>query len=134
MQGAGASAGWGKKCLACGMGQKVLGLRDGAKSTWPARRSVFSVCGKLVGHFPVCGWLRVAMVAIKRRATSVSSGWDNEVRDAALRSMQTETVAWVTHDDPVRGNWCVDRNEFTVWVDASSLALGVALAVDEFIV
>ena len=22
-------------------------------------RRTFSVCGKLVGHFPVCGWLRV---------------------------------------------------------------------------
>ena len=46
----------------------------------------------------------------------------------------TETVARVTHDDPVRRNWCVDGNEFTVWVDASLLTLGVALAVDEFIV
>ena len=97
-------------------------------------RSIFSVCGKLVGHFAVCGWLRVAVVAMKRRATSVSSGWDDEVRDAALRSMLTETVARLTHDNPVQGNWCVDGNEFTVWVDASSLAFGVALAVDEFIV
>ena len=28
-------------------------------------RSIFSVCGKLVGHYPVCGWLRVAVAAIK---------------------------------------------------------------------
>ena len=82
----------------------------------------------------MCGWLRVAVAAIKRRATSIASGWDDEVRDAALQSMLTETVARVTHDDPVRGNWCVDGNEFTVWVDASSLALRVALAVDEFII
>ena len=26
------------------------------------RRSVFSVCGKLVGHFTMCGWLRVAAI------------------------------------------------------------------------
>ncbi len=66
--------------------------------------------------------------------TSVLLGWDDEVCDAALQSMLTETVARVTHDDSVRGNWSVDGNEFTVWVDASSLALGVALAVDEFII
>ena len=98
------------------------------------RQSVFSVCRKLVGHYPVCGWLRVAVVAIKRCATSVSLGWDDEVRDATLQSMLTETVARVTHDDPVRGNWCVDGNEFMVWVDASLLALRVALVVDEFII
>ena len=80
-----------------------------------------------------CVWVRVAVTAIKRRATSVSLGWDDEVHDAALRSMLTETLARVTPGEPVRGNWCVDGNEFTVWVDASSLALGVALAVDEFI-
>ena len=27
--------------------------------------------------------------------------------------------------DPVRGDWCV--NELTVWVDANSLAMGIAL-------
>ena len=65
------------------------------------RQSVFSVCRKLVGHFLVCGWLRVVVAAIKRHATSVSAGWDDEVHDAALRSMLMETVARVTHDDPV---------------------------------
>ena len=24
------------------------------------RRGLFSICGKLVGHYPVAGWLRVA--------------------------------------------------------------------------
>ena len=51
------------------------------------RCSIFSVCRKLVGHYPMCGWLRVEMAAIKQRATSVSSGWDDEVPDAALQSM-----------------------------------------------
>ena len=122
-------------------GAKVLGLRmSGSKEGLRWRRSgdvpgvpsnitrwsVFSVCGKLVDHYPMCGWLRVAVAAIKRHATSISSGWDDEVHNAALQSMLTETVTRVTHDDPVQGNWCVDANEFTVWVDASSLALGVA--------
>ena len=86
-------------------------------------RSVFSVCGKLVGNFPECGWLMVAVVAIKRHATSVSSEWDDEMRYAALQSMLTESVVRLTHDNPVRGNWCIDGNEFMVWVDASLLAL-----------
>ena len=130
-------------------GAKVLSLRVGGSKEelrWRrggdvsgvlfnvTRRSIFSVCRKLVGHYPMYGWLRVAVVAIKWCATSVSSGWDDEVRDATLQSMLTETVARVTHDDPVRGNWCVDGNEFTVWVDASLLTLGVALVVDEFII
>ena len=121
---------------------KVLGLHvssNGEKLRWKKsvdvpevplviiRRRTFSVCGKLVGHFPVCDWLRVTVVAIKRRATSVSSGWDGEVRDATLRSMLTETVARVTRDDPVQGDWCVDGNKFTVLVDVSSFAMGVAI-------
>ena len=67
-------------------------------------RSTFSVCGKLVGHFLICGWLRVAVVAIKLRVTSVSSGWDDEVCDATLRSMLTETMTRVTQDDQVQGD------------------------------
>ena len=42
------------------------------------------------------------------------------MRDAALQSMLTETVARVTHDNPVQGNWCVDGNEFTVRLMNSS--------------
>ena len=69
-----------------------------------------------------------------RCATSISLQWDDEVRDATLQSMLMETVARVTHDDPARGIWCVDENEFTVWVDASLLTHRVALAVDKFII
>lgn len=48
--------------------------------------------------------------------------------------MLVKAVARVTEDDSVRGSWCVDGSEFTVWVDASSFALGVALVADRFIV
>ena len=58
------------------------------------------MCRKLVGHFPVCDWLRVAMVDIKRCAASLLSEWD-KVHDATLGSMLTETVARVTQEDPV---------------------------------
>lgn len=30
-------------------------------------------------------------------------------------------------NDPACGNWCVDRRELNVWVDARSLEIGVAL-------
>ena len=42
------------------------------------RRAVFSLCGKLVGHLPVSGWTRAATGTIKRRASAVTKGWDNE--------------------------------------------------------
>ena len=38
------------------------------------RRAVFSLCGRLVRHFPVCGWLRVACGVLKRMASSVTKG------------------------------------------------------------
>ena len=98
--------------------------------TW---RSVFSFCGKLVGHFPVVKWLRVAASFIKRRAANVTRGWDDEVTDVPLTRI-TEVVARVCQKDPVRGKWCVDGPEVDVWVDASSLATGVSLEHDGAVV
>ena len=31
-----------------------------------ARRSIFSLCGKLTGHLPVCGWLHVTTTSLRR--------------------------------------------------------------------
>ena len=39
-----------------------------------SRRELFSVCGKLVGHYPIAGWLRVACSYVKRVAEGVR--WD----------------------------------------------------------
>ena len=91
------------------------------------RRAVFSLCGRLVGHFQVCGWLRVACGVLKRRASSVTKGWDDETRDNLLQCMISENVDSVRRDDPAHGDWCVYGWELNVWVDASSLAIGVAL-------
>ena len=33
----------------------------------------------------------------------------------------------VMQDDPMQGDWCINGNELTVWVDANSLAMGVTL-------
>ena len=93
---------------------------DGEKLRWRRGRDVpevqlviarvwsLSMSGNLVDHFPVCSWLRVVAAAIKRRVTSVTSGWDDEVRDVTLRCMITETMERVIQDDPVRGDWCVN--------------------------
>ena len=87
---------------------------------------VFSPCGKLVGHFPVCGWLRVAVTFIKRLATSVTKGWDERIKNTSLCHILAETLTRVREADPIGENWCMDSKEITVWVDASSVAAGVA--------
>ena len=92
--------------------------------TW---RAVLSSCGRFVGHLPVCCWLRVACGVLKRRTSSVTKGWDDEMRDNLLQRMISETVDSVQQDDPAHGDWCVDGQELNVWVDASSLVIRVAL-------
>ena len=86
------------------------------------QRTVFSMCGKLVGQFPVCGWLRVIAEVLKRRVTVVIKEWD-----ASLRQVMEETLASMTCDDLVQGNWGVSGEKLNVWVDASSLATGGVL-------
>ena len=124
-------------------GARVLGLevsKERDKLTWRrgavvpdfpevlTRRTIFSLCGKLIGHMPVCGWLRSAVGVMKRRASAVTRGWDDETKDVPLMRMMKETMACVHNDDPARGDWCVDGEEMNVWVDASMLAIGVVLA------
>ena len=94
------------------------------------RRAVFSLCGKLVGHLPVCEWTRAATGTIKRRASAVTKGWDDETTDDLLVRMVKEAIARVKQDDPAKGDWCVQGDKLNVWVDASSLAIGVLLEKD----
>ena len=88
---------------------------------------VFSVCGKLTGHFPVCGWLCVTTAFVKRRANTVITGWDDEAQDPLLAQMIGDIFMRVNQDDQVKGDWCISGQEVTVWVDASSLAPGVVV-------
>ena len=48
------------------------------------RRSLFSWCGQLVSHLPVCGWLRPAASFIKRKVTSLTRTWDDETDNTKL--------------------------------------------------
>ncbi|XP_043247110.1 uncharacterized protein LOC122394343 [Amphibalanus amphitrite] len=97
------------------------------------RRKLFSICGRLTGHYPVCGWLRVACSYIKRRSEGVR--WEDDV-GMDVRLMTEELLEKVQEHDPVRGPWLV-KNEAKhgrVWCDASSLAMGVALEINGAIV
>ena len=96
--------------------------------------AVFSVCGRLTRHFPVCGWLRVAAAFVKRRANAVTTRRDDETQDPMLRQMLDKIVMRLSQTDPAHGDWCTNGQEVTVWVDASSLATGVAIEYDGAII
>ena len=111
---------------------KELVFRRGNKvpevSDTLTRRQLFSVCGTLVGHYPIAGWLRVACSYIKRRAEGVN--WEDLVGEQSLM-MINEVIDRVKYDDPVRGTWCVPNLKCgVVWCDASKIAIGVMLEVD----
>ena len=74
-----------------------------------------------------CKYLHAAVGAIKCRTNAVTSGWDNKISDALLTQMIAESVETPTHEDPAQGEWCINREEINLWVDAISLALGILL-------
>ena len=47
-----------------------------------------------------------------------------------LRQMMTDVMSRLRQNDPARGTWCVNGPTYAVWVDASSLAIGVAVEVN----
>ena len=94
------------------------------------RRELFSVCGKLVGHYPIAGWLRVACSYIKRRAEGIK--WEDFIGECAMGIIRG-VVERVEREDPVRGRWKVPGGGDgggVVWCDASSLAMGVLLEIE----
>ena len=103
-------------------GSQIPEIPDGL-----THRHVFSLCRKLVDHFPVCGWLRVAVAFIKHLATAVTKGRDDRIKNVSLCHILAETLTRVWEADPIGGNWCMDSKEITVWVDESCIATGVVL-------
>ena len=94
------------------------------------RRESFSEWGKLEGHYPIAGWLRLACSFIKRQAEGLK--WDDGVGEIAM-NMIGEVVEKVRRDDPVKGRWSVPRSgaqRGVVWCNLSSNAMGVLLEVD----
>lgn len=91
------------------------------------RRELFSACGRIVGHYPVCGWLRVACSFMKR--VCEGERWDDNVGERAM-SLMRDLLARLAVEDPVKGKVHVSPCERgRVWCDASSLALGVAVEI-----
>ncbi|KAG1705790.1 hypothetical protein GQR58_003759 [Nymphon striatum] len=92
------------------------------------KRGMFSLCGRLVGHYPVAGWLRPCCSFLKRLGCGGS--WDEPV-ESSVGELANELLVRARAEDPVRGRWHVSpHGTVTVWTDASSLGMGVALEVD----
>ena len=89
------------------------------------KRELFSLCGRRVGHLPVCGWLRPAASYIKRVANKVAKSWDDKKTESRVLQMLDDVMR---RED--RGRWNVTKEDAMVWVDASSLALGVVVEID----
>lgn len=101
-------------------------------STRLTKRQLFSLCGRLIGHYPVAGWLRPYCSFLKRLGCNGS--WDDLV-DNQVDYLTGEMLKRVSNEDPVRGRWNVNpQGNVIVWTDASSVALGVCLEVDGNIV
>ena len=99
--------------------------------TNPTRRNIVSWCGKLVGHYPVCGWLRPACNWLKRQLGS-DAPWDAVLPESIVRLCR-ELLARLQAADPVQGVWSVTLDESTewhVWCDASGIALGAVVQVN----
>lgn len=91
------------------------------------RRELFSICGKLIGHYPVAGWLRVACSFIKRHSEGVA--WEDDVGEK-VREWLTDVLCRLRENDPVGGVWKVAlENECKIWCDASNLAIGIVVEV-----
>ncbi|XP_076049715.1 uncharacterized protein LOC143030451 [Oratosquilla oratoria] len=96
------------------------------------KRELFSLCGKLVGHYPIAGWLRTACSYIKRRMGL--KDWGEKVDEDTL-TMIRDVVQRTMHDDPVRGQWNVPQQSHgVVWCDAISIATGAVLEIGDVIV
>ena len=92
------------------------------------KRELFSLCGKLVGHYPVCNWLRVACSFMKRETNDC--GWEDCIPQSVCVMLE-ETMQRVKSSDPVGGKWLVSETEQgNIWCDASSLAVGVCVEVE----
>ena len=88
---------------------------------------LFSICDKLMGHYPVAGWLRLACSYVKRRASGVD--WEGRVDCKTLKVIQ-EILVDVEKKDPITGAWPMLETKIgVVWCDASSIATGVVVKI-----
>ena len=64
---------------------------------YATRRGLFSICGKLVGHYPVAGWLSVSCSYVKRRAER--GRWDDYVGEEAATGVLLEIGGVVAEEE-----------------------------------
>ena len=96
------------------------------------RRELLSTCGKLVGYYPVAGWLRTTCSYMKRTADGI--GWEDRM-DGETVVVTREIVKEVRWQDPVRMKWHVLKSEKSiVWYDASSMDTGMNVEIDSVVV
>ena len=92
----------------------------------------FSICGKLIDHYPIAGWLRVSCSYVKR--TAEGSSWDDYVDDRTV-AMVREMLDWVKRDDPVKSSWAVPKTSSgLIWCNAGSITMGVLVEKDNIVV
>ncbi|XP_065189595.1 uncharacterized protein LOC135820209 [Sycon ciliatum] len=94
------------------------------------KRGVFSWCGRLVSHYPVCSWLRPACSFLKRLACRDGGGWDDDVPNDVVTCC-AELASRVQDEDPATGVWnaSVNEQQLAVWCDASDVAYGIVAEV-----
>lgn len=124
---------------------RVLGLRVDRNFKWKrdgllpvvpcgslTRRGVHKLLGEWLGHFPVCGWLRVACGFLQRITAKEGIGWDDEVSESTKAKVFEISDRLRCGDDPVKGAWLVPIDgRAVVWTDASNIAIGVAVTVND---
>ena len=54
-------------------------LPDVSEQEQMTRCELFSMCGKLVGHYPVAGWLSVACSFMKQHSEGIA--WEDKIGD-----------------------------------------------------
>ena len=90
------------------------------------KKELFSACGRLIGHYPCAGWLRVACSHMKRTALG---SWGDYVGDE-IRDRMREVMSEVEKSDPVKGVWRAPKSvSGSVWCDASDVAMGVVVEI-----
>ena len=63
------------------------------------QRNIFSLCGKLVWHLPVGGWLHVAVAFIKWRVSDVTTGWDDKIDQLKVLFYERGMLAEILTDN-----------------------------------
>ena len=88
------------------------------------KRQVFSLCRKLVGHYPVARCLQIACSFVKKSCES--NAWDSFAGSVAIQKLR-KVLSCLDIDDPVKGIWSASSGKLNVWCDASKVAYGIAL-------